>query len=209
MLGLVNPCRPVVLWWLRVMCCSFRWWWATLTLWSSPDRTLSRNRRNWRSCLSTIPEQSDRAGNSNNLNLFHWSRDQRCSAGTTGLLSHCWSWWWASGMVEFTGEALKVLKISTHLNYQQTGSAPIWTMKSEKTGLEADWSSGRSSSHQERSAHLHFPPWVNLQQFAPGTSHPAVVLPKPPVFHFVIQPNVDVFMSLVLLLFSLLQYLKW
>lgn len=46
---------------LTVPCCFFRWWWATLTLWSLPDRIMMRTRTDWKSCLSTTPEHSDQA----------------------------------------------------------------------------------------------------------------------------------------------------
>lgn len=42
-----------------LLCRFCRWWWATLTLWSLPDRIPSRRRRDSKSCLNTIPEQSD------------------------------------------------------------------------------------------------------------------------------------------------------
>lgn len=91
------------------------------------------------------------------------------------------SWWCTSGMVEFRGRHSQFRRISTHLNYQQTGSTPIWTLKSEKMGLEMDRSFGWSNSHNEQSRYPHFPPRVNLQQFAPSTSHlNRVVLPKNP-----------------------------
>lgn len=68
------------------------------------------------------------------------------------------------------GALVRWLMGSTHLN-QQTSSSPIWTLKSDKMGLETDRSSGWSSSHNEWSRYCHFTPQVNLQQFASSTSH--------------------------------------
>lgn len=101
--------------------------------------------------LKKLPEYNPRTiwldHQQQHLNLFHWSGDQR----SPNLFSHCRSQWCSSGMVEFRGRCSQVRRITTHLNYQQTGFTSIWTLKSEKMGLEIDRSSGWSSSHNEQS----------------------------------------------------------
>lgn len=105
-------------------CSSFyfcRWWWAILTLWLLPDRTLSRNRRNWKSCPNTTPEQSDWASNSNTSTL---SQEQRPAVLKR---NSCWT----RVPVGWVG---LVWRVSTHLSCQKTGSTPIWTLKFKENG---------------------------------------------------------------------------
>lgn len=143
-----------------VSCSSFyfcRWWWAILTLWLLPDRTLSRNRRNWKSCPNTTPEHSDWASNSNISTL---SQEQRPAVLNRNS-------GWSHVPVGWLG---LVWRISTHLSCQKTGSTPIWTLKLKKMGLDTNRSSGCSSIHNKWTEYFHLPPRVNLQQFTQSTS---------------------------------------
>lgn len=174
--------------WLFTVLSFSRWWWATLTLWWSPDRTASRNRRNWKSYQSTTPEQSDQA---------------RSSTSTlTGAESS-----------------------DAQLEHLSLGGVPVGRMSSEggrrsqvrqksTSQLPANWLDINSDTKIWRTDPqygsalniLTSKPRVNLQRFAPSTSHPAELCFPNPFSQFVIQPNPHLFMSLVLLF--RLQYLN-
>lgn len=96
-------------------------------------------------------------------------------------------------MVELRGEVFTSLKV-IHTSRLPTDSTIIWTLKSEKMGLETDRCSGWSSSHNEWSRYLYFP--MSLQRFVLSTSRPAkLCFPKNP-FQFLFS-----FMSGLLILF--------
>lgn len=154
--------------------CFCRWWWDTLTLWSSPDRTLIRKRRNWKSCPSTTPEQSDQSRGSSTSTFF--------PGAETGdvQLEHCWSQWFREREALTGPKAIHITQLPA--NWLYTNLDTETGEDGTEVGRELIW--------------LHSLEWT-CSSLLQALDTQQSCFPKT-LFHFVIQPNVHVFMSLYL-----------